>query len=33
MTRGDAGGFDDTPRDEMPALREAEQRAAAAASA
>jgi LmbE family N-acetylglucosaminyl deacetylase len=30
-TRGDAGGFDDTPRSEMPALREAEQRAAAAA--
>jgi LmbE family N-acetylglucosaminyl deacetylase len=30
-TRGDAGGFDDTPRDQMPALREAEQRAAAAA--
>jgi LmbE family N-acetylglucosaminyl deacetylase len=29
-TRGDAGGFDDTPRDAMPALREAEQRAAAA---
>jgi LmbE family N-acetylglucosaminyl deacetylase len=29
-TRGDAGGFDDTPRSEMPALREAEQRAAAA---
>ncbi|MBI1758201.1 MAG: PIG-L family deacetylase [Actinobacteria bacterium] len=29
-TRGDAGGFDDTPREEMPALREAEQRAAAA---
>lgn len=28
-TRGDAGGFDDTPRAEMPALREAEQRAAA----
>jgi len=26
----DAGGFDDTPRSEMPALREAEQRAAAA---
>lgn len=31
VTRGDAGGFDDTPRDEMPVLREAEQRAAAAA--
>lgn len=31
VTRGDAGGFDDTPRHEMPALREAEQRAAAAA--
>jgi LmbE family N-acetylglucosaminyl deacetylase len=31
ITRGDAGGFDDTPRDEMPVLREAEQRAAAAA--
>lgn len=31
VTRGDAGGFDDTPRDAMPALREAEQRAAAAA--
>ena len=31
VTRGDAGGFDDTPRDQMPALREAEQRAAAAA--
>ena len=30
VTRGDAGGFDDTPREEMPALREAEQRAAAA---
>ena len=30
-TFGDAGGFDDTPRDRMPALREAEQRAAAAA--
>lgn len=29
-TLGDAGGFDDTPRDRMPALREAEQRAAAA---
>ncbi|NUR51335.1 MAG: PIG-L family deacetylase [Hamadaea sp.] len=31
VTRGDAGGFDDTPRGEMPGLREAEQRAAAAA--
>lgn len=31
VTRGDAGGFDDTPRDQMPKLREAEQRAAAAA--
>jgi LmbE family N-acetylglucosaminyl deacetylase len=31
VTRGDAGGFDNTPRNEMPALREAEQRAAAAA--
>jgi LmbE family N-acetylglucosaminyl deacetylase len=30
VTRGDAGGFDDTPREEMPGLREAEQRAAAA---
>ncbi len=29
-TRGDQGGFDDTPREQMPALREAEQRAAAA---
>lgn len=29
-TRGDAGGFDDTPREEMPLLREREQRAAAA---
>ena len=28
-TRGDAGGFDDTPREEMPQLRESEQRAAA----
>jgi LmbE family N-acetylglucosaminyl deacetylase len=28
-TRGDQGGFDDTPRDQMPAIREAEQRAAA----
>ncbi len=31
VTRGDAGGFDDTPRDQMPILREAEQKAAAAA--
>ncbi len=31
VTRGDAGGFDDTPREQMPALRESEQRAAAAA--
>ena len=30
-TRGDQGGFDDTPREDMPAIREAEQRAAAAA--
>ncbi|HEX5496276.1 MAG TPA: PIG-L deacetylase family protein [Mycobacteriales bacterium] len=30
VTRGDAGGFDDTPRERMPALREEEQRAAAA---
>ena len=30
-TRGDQGGFDDTPREAMPALREREQRAAAAA--
>jgi LmbE family N-acetylglucosaminyl deacetylase len=30
-TRGDAGGFDDTPRAEMPITPEAEQRAAAAA--
>ena len=30
-TRGDAGGFDETPRDQMPAIREAEQRTAAAA--
>lgn len=29
VTRGDSGGFDDTPRELMPALREAEQRAAA----
>ncbi|WP_433052282.1 PIG-L deacetylase family protein [Dactylosporangium sp. CS-033363] len=31
VTKGDAGGFDDTPREQMPILREAEQRAAAAA--
>jgi LmbE family N-acetylglucosaminyl deacetylase len=31
VTRGDAGGFDATERAEMPRLREAEQRAAAAA--
>jgi LmbE family N-acetylglucosaminyl deacetylase len=31
VTRGDAGGFDETPRDRMPVLREAEQRAAAKA--
>lgn len=31
VTRGDAGGFDETPREQMPAIREAEQRAAAAA--
>lgn len=30
VTRGDAGGFDDTPRDQMPVLREREQRDAAA---
>jgi LmbE family N-acetylglucosaminyl deacetylase len=30
-TRGEQGGFDDTPRERMPAIREAEQRAAAAA--
>ncbi len=30
-TFGDQGGFDDTPREQMPAIREAEQRAAAAA--
>ncbi|MFB9321177.1 PIG-L deacetylase family protein [Cryptosporangium minutisporangium] len=29
-TSGDAGGFDDTPRDQMAGIREAEQRAAAA---
>jgi len=31
VTRGDAGGFYDTPREQMPILRESEQRAAAAA--
>jgi LmbE family N-acetylglucosaminyl deacetylase len=31
VTRGDTGGFDDTPREQMPILRESEQRAAAAA--
>jgi LmbE family N-acetylglucosaminyl deacetylase len=31
VTFGDAGGFDDTPREQVPALREAEQRAAAKA--
>ena len=31
VTRGDAGGFDHTPREQMPLLREAEQRAAARA--
>jgi len=31
VTRGDAGGFDDTPREQMPVIREAEQRAAASA--
>jgi LmbE family N-acetylglucosaminyl deacetylase len=30
-TRGESGGFDETPRELMPAIREAEQRAAAAA--
>jgi LmbE family N-acetylglucosaminyl deacetylase len=30
-TRGETGGFDDTPREHMPAIREEEQRAAAAA--
>jgi LmbE family N-acetylglucosaminyl deacetylase len=29
VTRGDAGGFDDRPRAEMPVVREAEQRASA----
>ena len=27
VTRGDAGGFDNTPREQMPVLREEEQRA------
>ncbi|HEX3733257.1 MAG TPA: PIG-L family deacetylase, partial [Mycobacteriales bacterium] len=31
ITRGDAGGFDERPREQMPIVREAEQRAAAAA--
>lgn len=31
VTRGDSGGFDDTPRERIPAIREAEQRSAAAA--
>jgi LmbE family N-acetylglucosaminyl deacetylase len=31
VTRGDAGGFDDTPRTDVPRIREAEQRAAAKA--
>ena len=31
VTRGDQGGFDDTPREQMASLREAEQRAAAKA--
>ncbi|HZN18269.1 MAG TPA: PIG-L deacetylase family protein [Micromonosporaceae bacterium] len=31
VTRGEAGGFDDTPREQVPIIREAEQRAAAAA--
>ncbi|MGH3736662.1 MAG: PIG-L deacetylase family protein [Micromonosporaceae bacterium] len=31
VTRGEAGGFDDTPREQIPRIREAEQRAAAAA--
>jgi LmbE family N-acetylglucosaminyl deacetylase len=31
VTRGDAGGFDDTPRERVPVIRESEQRAAAAA--
>ena len=29
-TRGEQGGFDDTPRDQVPAIREREQQAAAA---
>ena len=33
ITRGDQGGFDDTPREHMPAIREKEQRDAAAAVA
>src|SRR4029453_7278892 len=32
VTDGDAGGFDDTPREQMGPLRRAEQRAAAAAA-
>ena len=31
ITRGEQGGFDDTPRDQVPAIREREQRAASAA--
>lgn len=31
VTRGDAGGFDDTPRGQIPIIREKEQQAAAAA--
>lgn len=31
VTHGDAGGFDDTPREQIPGIREREQRAAAAA--
>jgi LmbE family N-acetylglucosaminyl deacetylase len=31
VTRGDAGGFDDTPRGQMPLIRQDEQQAAAAA--
>lgn len=31
VTRGDQGGFDDTPREQMASIREAEQRAAAKA--
>jgi LmbE family N-acetylglucosaminyl deacetylase len=30
VTRGESGGFDETPREQMPVIREAEQRAAAA---